>query len=49
MLRLLKQHDAADSSELLARAAKAEADLERWYDMEGAPPAALSRVGFDLL
>ena len=36
VLRLLKQHSAADSGELLARAARAEADLERWYDMEGA-------------
>ena len=40
--RLLKQHDALDSTELLRRAARAEADLELWYDMEGAPTASTS-------
>lgn len=40
--RLLKQHDALDSTELLGRAARAEADLELWYDMEGAATTAIS-------
>ncbi len=37
--RVLKQHGALDSTELLGRAARAEADLELWYGMEGAPDA----------
>ena len=34
--RLLKQHDCADSGQLLDAAARAEASLETWFHAEGA-------------
>ena len=34
--RLLKQHDCADSGQLLDAAVRAEASLETWYHAEGA-------------
>jgi hypothetical protein len=39
--RLLKQHDCADSGQLLDAAAKAEASLETWFHAEGAAPFLL--------
>lgn len=33
--RLFKQHDCTSSEELLDTAAKAEQDLDRWFQMEG--------------
>jgi hypothetical protein len=33
--RLLKQHGAASCAALLEAAARAEADLDRWFTMEG--------------
>lgn len=36
--RLLKQHDCADSGQLLDAAARAEASLETWFHAEGAAP-----------
>lgn len=33
--RLLKQYDSTTSTELLTAVAEAEADLDRWYQMEG--------------
>lgn len=37
LLRLLKKHGAANCGELLERAAEAEARLDTWSQMEGAP------------
>lgn len=36
--RLFKQHDCTSSDALLEVAAKAEADLDRWFQMEGTGP-----------
>ena len=47
ILRLLKQHHAASSEELLGRAAEAEAQLDHWFQMEGVPPP--KSVGFRYL
>ena len=33
--RLLKQYDCTTSTELLAGVAEAEADLDRWFQLEG--------------
>lgn len=33
--RLLKQYDCSTSTELLTGVAEAEADLDRWYQLEG--------------
>lgn len=33
--RLLKQYDCSTSTELLTGVAEAEADLDKWYQMEG--------------
>ena len=40
--RLSKQHGVASSADLLGAAAQAEADLDRWFQMEGTrmPPFA---------
>ena len=35
--RLLKQYDCSTSQELLTGVAEAEADLDKWYQMEGQP------------
>ena len=35
--KLLKQYDCSTSGELLQAAAEAEADLDKYYQMEGAP------------
>lgn len=39
--RLLKQYDCSTSEELLTGVAEAEADLDKWYQMEGQAAAAL--------
>ena len=36
ILRLLKQHGASRSEELLERATEAESKLDHWFQMEGA-------------
>ena len=39
--RILKQYDCSTSGELLAEAAQAEADLDRFYQSEGTPTICL--------
>ncbi|BDA41836.1 DNA repair protein RecN [Coccomyxa sp. Obi] len=42
--RLFKQHDCSSSDALLGLAAKAEADLDRWFQMEGQREELESRL-----
>jgi hypothetical protein len=41
--RLLKQHDCADSGQLLDAAARAEGSLETWFRAEGAQCTIIAR------